>query len=615
MAEGRVGFREEVINRACSIAMEAHKYPTRPYLSEVSMTSPEVVLGFAGSWQAHDWYAHMPFGETTTNLHLFPSLKTVREGTAAIVNKAFLQRFEAILSQSQLRNEVEKAAAEKRQIVFTGHSSGAPMAIFATLWFLERTPKENNHFSPYCLTFGSPLIGNRILAHALGRKKWSHLFTHFVSRYDIVPRIFLTPLSSIQQELQPILHYFNPKSTIFQSESISRARESSYFFETVMRNTAMVASHAACKLMGCTNLLLETLTSFVELSPYKPFGTYVFCTGNGRLVVVENPDAIMQLLFYSMQLASEEELDQVSKRCLEEHLTYESELRESLGMQSLAYMDHLEKLPLTADGEGENAAVTTALSDLGMSASARLCLRAAGELKRHKERNLQKVDNYKNKINDGLSSLERYRARCMDHGLCYYDAFKLQREDEDFHRNVNRLDLAGLWDKIVEMVKRYELPDDFEEKEDWVELGTQYRRIVEPLDIANYYRHLKNEDTGPYMINGRPRRYKYIQRWLEHAEAIQPESIPDSCFWAEVEELSIVTSNGNAESFDDIKERVLQLEENVLQMDPKWATPQCCAIEWVNVRQMVENAAPPAQIGILHCKSHMLTRKALFLLP
>ncbi|MED6203495.1 Protein eds1L, partial [Stylosanthes scabra] len=61
------------------------------------------------------------------------------------------------------------------------------------------------------------------------------------------------------------------------------------------------------------------------------------------------------------------------------------------------------------------------------------------------------------------------------------------------------------------MLKRYELPDEFEGKKEWIELGTSFRRLVEPLDIANYYRHLKNEDTGPYMIKARPKRYRYTQ--------------------------------------------------------------------------------------------------------
>ena len=111
------------------------------------------------------------------------------------------------------------------------------------------------------------------------------------------------------------------------------------------------------------------------------------------------------------------------------------------------------------------------------------------------------------------------------------------------------------------MLKRYELPDDFEGQRAWVELGTMYRRLVEPLDIANYYGNLKNEDTGPYMTKGRPTRYRYTQRWREHAEKMPAESSGESHFWAEVEELRARTDS--REGFEEVKEMVLKLERNI----------------------------------------------------
>ena len=68
------------------------------------------------------------------------------------------------------------------------------------------------------------------------------------------------------------------------------------------------------------------------------------------------------------------------------------------------------------------------------------------------------------------------------------------------------------------MLKRNELPDAFEGEKKWVELGTRYRRVSDPLSIANYYRLLKNKDTGAYMDRGRPNRYRFTQIWLEHAQ-------------------------------------------------------------------------------------------------
>jgi len=125
---------------------------------------------------------------------------------------------------------------------------------------------------------------------------------------------------------------------------------------------------------------------------------------------------------------------------------------------------------------------------------------------------------------------------------------------------VKRLELAGLWDEIVDMLRRYQLPDNFECRAEWVKLGTGYRCLVEPLDIANYYRHAKNEDTGPYLANGRPKRYAYTQRWLEHAQRVRAGSRSESCFWAMVEEMRL-----ESKPFDEVRERVVKLESEVLQ--------------------------------------------------
>ncbi|KAL2936006.1 Protein EDS1L [Bienertia sinuspersici] len=542
MAGQNIGLRKELISKACSIATKAHKLTSdKPYICETSVSlSSEVIFGFAGGWELRDWFTHKPFGEVNINLNIFPSMKKIGGNEAATV---------------------EKAATQNKQIVFTGHSLGAATAILATLWYLEtRNQRQINQIPPRCITFGSPLVGDNVLTHAVNREHWSQFFTHFVMRYDIVPRISLTPLPSIERELQPLLQYFNPKSPFF---AVEKTAESSMFILIVMRNASIVTNRVACLFMGCTNLLLENVTNFIELSPYRPFGTYVFYTGNRKFVVAENPDAILQILHYCVQLDSESDWDIVAQKSLKEHIIYEDELPDNLEMPSVAYLKHLEDLPLCAGnmGQGENFELCAALNDLGLSARARLCLRAAGELEKQKARNQLKINSNKRKIREVLNLIERYQASCEVRKVGYYDAFKMQKHTEDFNNNIRRLELAGIWDEIIEMLKRNGLPDDFEGEKEWIEIGTRYRRLVEPLDIANYYRHLKHEDTGSYIGKGRPSRYKFTQKWHEHAEKIKAEPVPESCFWAEVEELCIITRN--TEFFDHVKERVLCLERNV----------------------------------------------------
>ena len=221
---------------------------------------------------------------------------------------------------------MKEATEKNRQVVFAGYSSGGPIAILATLYFWEKqTP------SPRCLTFGSPLVGDRIFGHALRREGWSDYFTHFVMKYDIIPRIMLSPSST---EHEQILNYFKSK---FDRKNINPAPPSGFYLN-VMGNASSVASYEACRLMGCRNPSLDIIKSFIELSPYRPSGTYVFCTGNGNLVVVKDPNAVLQILIHCAEVG-ESNTAEVENRSLDEHLAYLSELQECLGMQAVVSLD------------------------------------------------------------------------------------------------------------------------------------------------------------------------------------------------------------------------------------------------------------------------------------
>lgn len=550
-----IGLSEELIQKAAKLAMKAHDTsPGKPYRHEKASGSIDAFFAFPGSWCVDHWYSRKPFGEIKIDVSKFPSMKSVGNDEVALVNEAFSRRFQELLSNSSLEIEVEKTISERKRVIFTGHSSGGAVAIFAAIWFFEKYIRPN-HFriSPFCVTFGSPLVSNHIFSHALRRENWARYFIHFVMKYDIVPRIILSPLSSIEQGLKHILDFMNPKSQCFQHESIGKSDGASAFLFSVIRNALSVTSHAACNLKGCTNLLLETISSIIELSPYSPFGIYVFLTGNGKLVVLNNPDAVLQLFFFCLQLNSETINSDFVYRMFQDHLCYDSELKESLNMQDVIYLENLRDLPLSSDARTSDAA---ALNDLGLTTRARLCLRAAGELEKQKLENQEKIDSNKDIIREALKRIQEYQTCCEIRKVGYYDAFKIQRDLNDFNANIKRLQLAGIWDELMEMIKRYELPDGFEGRKEWIELGTVFRRLVEPLDIANYYRHSKNEDTGPYMVKARPKRYRFTQKWLAHAERMTTESSTETTFWAEVEELRV-------KPFADVKDRVLRLEENV----------------------------------------------------
>lgn len=196
------------------------------------------------------------------------------------------------------------------------------------------------------------------------------------------------------------------------------------------------------------------------------------------------------------------------------------------------------------------------------SPRARLCLRAAANLATRKLDNEDKIKQKKVFIEQKMKDLKKYREMWEHQNVGFYDGFREHKKKEDFKANVTRLELASVWDEIMEKLRSYQLPDEFEGNKEWVDLGSRFRQLMEPLDIANYYRHARHYEDGSssYMLRGRPKRYRYTQKWLEHAERRPQEPSSTSCFWAEVEDLRYKTSYSNSSSFEDVKERVEQLE-------------------------------------------------------
>ncbi|KAJ4949774.1 hypothetical protein NE237_000111, partial [Protea cynaroides] len=481
-----VGIEADLVKKAFSIAMAVQSKGNRTYQFEKH--SSYSIFAFRGCGTVEDWFSGTSFGETSISLKkFFPLLKSIGNNEIALVNGKFFQQFqnllkeetlneefqlsnetrlEHLLNDSKLSDEMRQAISENRKIVFTGYSSGGPIAILATVLFLQQ-----NRIPVLCLTFGSPFVGNEIFGHALRREKWAQYFVHFVMRYDIIPRVLLAPLSSIREELQSILPCFDRKKL----ESKARSPEASHSFFDVMRNALSVANHTACVFMGCTNSLLQIITSFIDYSPYRPFGTYVFCTGKGRMFTLKNPDAILQLLSYSFQLDNANAGADVACRIFKEHLGYETEFKDNLGKEDVIDLELLDlQLPLYSRGASSNEikSIETAVNELGLSTRALLCLSAAKELEQKKQRNQERINDNRKKIEDAMKQLEDYRDKGEMSEIGYYDAFKLQTDNEDYDANVTRLKLAGIWDEIIELLRRYELPDEFECREDWVELGT-----------------------------------------------------------------------------------------------------------------------------------------------
>ncbi|KAI3504621.1 hypothetical protein L2E82_46531 [Cichorium intybus] len=600
----KLSLNNELTKTAHLLSVEAHKQ-NHPYITNTkkhgsASSSMEVsIFAFPGSWDIQDWYQDDYFGETDVDFNLFPSLLRVGVNRLAKVNAVFLQLSKNLLNNLAFKAEVEKAVKENKKILFTGHSSGGAIASLATLWMLDKYVKHRKiRFPIGCVTFGSPLIGDRTLSHAVRREKWAGHFTHFVMEHDIVPRIMLAPKISIQEHLPNILRFFqqklNPTNNksrkfpkFFHKSTPGRTidqdpideEQAIELFENVMMSASTVASHVAYNLMEPTNSLMKNLADdFVKVSPYRPFGYYVFCTKPLQQFRVENPDAVLQLLFYFLQLADENQnLSDFAVNSIEESFSYEEELKNGLQLESLVDLKDLNKNLLTPDGTAGDAVRTSNKALFELSASARCCLMAAEEAENRKKENEKRINMSMRKhappedtrtrrnrtelkiIEDILDEIRKYKNKHAQGNNDYYEAFKLQDENDDFVVNVDRLKMAKIFDEIVEMVMRDDLPDEFEGREDWVKVGTEFRRLFEPLDIGNYYRHSK----GDGYMDVRPKRYKFTQRWYEHANGMRFELVSESNFVAKLEEIKKEVEETKKKTVEEVKEEVESVKEQV----------------------------------------------------
>ncbi|XP_076903414.1 protein EDS1-like [Bidens hawaiensis] len=611
----KLDLSNDLIKDACSLSMKNHNnqddYVTNNTKKHAS--SKEVfIIAFKGSFEVDGFYKDDHFGETAVDDKLFPSLQRIGQGLLGKVNGSLLIIFQNLLNTSGLKAEVENAVKEGKKILFAGHSSGGALASFATLWLLdEYTRKQNKRFAIGCVTFGSPLIGDGTVTHAVRREKWTDHFTHFVLEHDIVPRMMLAPKTSVLNHLPSISKFFqdnvNPVVTTQKPNKIAKFLgkkksekpadhdpmveddDAEKFFVNVLINASTVASHDAYDLMGPTNSLKEKLSAdFVKVSPYRPLGRYVFCTlgedaaSPRQQLVVENPNAVLQLLFYFLQLPNEDQvLAQFAVQSLHENFGYEEEINK-LQIDNRVNLKDLNNHLLTSNGATGDVVRIKNKALFELAASAKWCLLAAEEAEKRKKENEDQIkesmrkyksDNSKTKlkiIEDLIDEILAYKRKHDDGEIDYYEAFKLQNEHDDFKANVNRLEQAKIWDVVMEMVVRKDLPDEFETWDELVELATQFRRLYEPLDIANYYRHFKGDDNqGTPYIQVRPKRYKFTQRWFEHANVTGFEKGCESTFVADVEELTNEVIK-KKKTIDEVKKGLESIHDKI----KKWQSDE-----------------------------------------
>uniref|UniRef100_A0A5B7B1P6 Putative lipase-like PAD4 n=1 Tax=Davidia involucrata TaxID=16924 RepID=A0A5B7B1P6_DAVIN len=507
----------------------------------------------------------VPLVHSAANGVLFPALDRHSEGEEPVmVHAGLLHLFLSVFNTPNFENQMFEASKKSKSIVFTGHSIGGTIASLSALWLLcnhQSIPTEP--LSVLCITFGSPLLGNESLSRAIVQERWGGNFWHVVAKNDIVPRLLLAPQAPITPQL---LHYLFQFWHLSMTSPYLRELAAADLPENVKSDLfhfvlSYVGEMAKPKPGGGEG-------SAAARSLFWPFGNYMFCTDEGA-VCVDNAMAVLKLqhLMFAMGSASSS---------IEDHLKYEH----YVGKVSQQVLLQIRRGHIQIQGDelpesSYEAGIALALQSSGISSShepisgpAKDCLKMAKRMGRTPNLNSANLAIGLSKITPLRAQIEWYKALCdeCDDQMGYYDTFKLRGASRrDSKVNMNRIKLAQFWNDLIQMLESNQLPHDFHKREKWVNASQFYKLLVEPLDIAEYYRSGVHRTKGHYFKHGRERRYEIFDRWWRDRSGVSDleeednnnnnnkrskfaSLTQDSCFWAKVEEAREWVDNVRSES-------------------------------------------------------------------
>ncbi|CAH8328007.1 unnamed protein product [Eruca vesicaria subsp. sativa] len=157
-----------------------------------------------------------------------------------------------------------------------------------------------------------------------------------------------------------------------------------------------------------------------------------------------------------------------------------------------------------------------------------------------------------------------------DHKIVYYDRFK---NEPVFPYEHLRREMNDYWETMVQEVEKMPQGEASYLKKRCLLSANNYRRLMEPLDIAKYYLEGKKE----YRTKGRPHHYVMLEKWFEQQEKSKEplrgkgtdlsELLTfDSCFWSEVEDALIAINELKTQPKEGLVGKLVKFEEYVWEI-------------------------------------------------
>ncbi|XP_010254914.1 PREDICTED: senescence-associated carboxylesterase 101-like [Nelumbo nucifera] len=301
---------------------------------------------------------------------------------------------------------------------------------------------------------------------------------------------------------------------------------------------------------------------------YKPLGTFLMCSPSG-CACLDDPESILRWM--ALTGPSENPVNPGQADNCVDYGTILGRLKDSIANRAAV---------LQIEGPPLRASILLQLEAMGFG---EIQLQQQQQLNqsnlvtvmerwvREKYLNKEKRISDDKKLNDAkiyMAHLEWYKKVCeCDPFKSYYDCYKSKMFPRDMDAAKFKNHLTNYWKTKVEEAEKQPKKDGLPLQTRWIFGGTNYRRMVEPLDIADYYNKEGNKD---YFSNGRSPHYKLLEKWEKEARGAEQQKndarrqiaslTEDSCFWAHLEEAKLSLKNG--ESITNFENYVMTLINN-----------------------------------------------------
>ncbi|XP_016510827.1 senescence-associated carboxylesterase 101-like isoform X1 [Nicotiana tabacum] len=411
------------------------------------------------------------------------------------VHKGAIALFASLLNQlSALKLQLDSFSP----LIITGHSLGGSVASLFTLWLLDNISLKDNNKRPTCITFGSPFLGDRGLQQAISeRPSWNSSFLHVASNQDPIPRFFISPTNGFSGSI--------PQSCVYKPFG-----------------TFLLCSDSDCSCFEEPESVLELMMAMNSISQQQDNGFLVF-----------NYGPILECLKHRVICKGTSQLSDFGVSQLQAGIILQLEAIGIGGQQQTSNMSFLRSMEERVKA---SFVKKTNAFDPGKKLS---------------------------KIKEDMAYLEWYKKATLNEGgyyICFKergsgsrDVVKSREEIVKRHRI-----LTKYWKRMVAEVEKLPQKEEAAFRTRWLYGGTNYRRMVEPLEIAEYYM----KGNRDYVNFGRSEHYKLLEKWMnkdkiggianDRRKAVSLTE--DSCFWAYVEE-AIITSKGLREGSSEEKEK------------------------------------------------------------